>query len=231
MMAQGESSAITYGQLSNELNTSTALNQELVLQVDAEVVLGSDTNRNSFNIVEHLVQYGGRAWLHYYLTPKLKVTAAFGAWKNPDVPEAAQYDYLEFRSLVQLIYFFSVQRATTTLKAVTEQRFVQNEEHSGFEFKPRIRISPKILYALNGKVIREKTCYSILSGELYMTPTASPFFKITRITAGVGYNFTNDVGLELTYTSQKLYNTDSPTALTQCIAITFIVNNLFKRGN
>jgi hypothetical protein len=228
MAAQGESNAITYGQLSNEFNTSNALNTKLVLQTDAELCLSSDTNAVTLDITEHVIQYGGRAWLHYFLLPDLKFTCAFGVWNNPEVREAGQYHYLEFRSSVQLIYFLTARRATTTFKAVAEQRFVENEERTKFEYKPRIRFSPKILYAINAQVIRQKTLYALITGEIYMTPAANPFFKITRMQGGFGYQFTDDVGLELTFTRQTIYNTEAPNAITRTIAITFIVNNIFR---
>lgn len=230
MYAQGdaESNTTTYGQLWNEFNSSNAINDKLTYQFDAQVNFSSDTNKRNFNIVQHFVQYGFRGWIHYYITPRIKLSAALAMWHNRDSPEAGQYDYNEIRSAFQLTHYVVLRKATISNRFRAEQRFVENEARTTYDFKPRFRYAPKVVYALNGNVIREKTYYAMLMDELFLTPDEDRFLRQNKLIMGIGYSFTDDVVLELSYTYQMKFNNGSPNELTNGIGVTLSVNNIFK---
>ncbi len=229
-ISQGESenNSITSGQFSGEFCSYNAITDKLVFQFAIQAGWANDSNSRSANIIEHLVQYGGRALLHYALSSRFKVAAGFGAWSNPDAPEAGQYNYNELRSFVQLKHYYTPRRVTLTNRIRLEQRFVQNKSNTAYEYKPRIRYSPKVVYALNSNVVRAKTIHSYGMCELFMTPGLDPFVKQVRALIGVGYNFTQDVSLEIDYGWQLLYSATEPDFRAHIIGVTLNYNNAFQ---
>jgi hypothetical protein len=228
--AQGETetNATTSGQLSPEFCSYNSINDKLVFQFAVQAGFSNDTNQRSFNIVENFIQYGGRVLLHYTISSRLKVAAGLGVWENPDVPEAAQYDFTEFRSFVQIKHYYRPKRITLTNRLRAEQRFVQNRENTAYDYRPRIRYSAKMVYAINSKIVRAKTTYAYGMGELFMTPAQDPFVKQVRLLAGLGYNFTQDVSVEIDYGYQFLYSANDPTFFNRILGITLNVNNILS---
>jgi len=227
--AQGEyeNNTITSGQLSGEVCSYNALTDKLVFQFALQVGFSNDSNSHSLNITDHLVQYGGRVLLHYALSSRFKVAAGFGAWSNPEAPDAGQYNYNEIRSFVQLKHYITPRRATITNRFRMEQRFVQNQENTKYEYKPRLRYSPKAVYALNSNVVRAKTVHAYCMGEIFVTPGVDPILKQIRLLAGMGYNFSKDVSLEIDYGWQWLYSNTAPDFRATIIGLTLNYNNAF----
>ena len=229
LMAQGESetNATTSGQFSGEICSYNALSDKFVFQFAIQAGYSNDTNSRNLNIVNHLVQFGGRVLLHYAISPRFKAAIGFGAWSNPEAPEAGQYNYNELRSFIQIKHYYTPRRTTLTNRLRLEQRYVQNKDNTSYDYKPRIRYSPKIVYAINSNVVRAKTIHAYFMGEVFLTPADDPLLKQLRLLGGIGYNFTQDVSVEVDLGTQRLYSATSPMFRAFIVGITFNYNNAF----
>ena len=229
--AQGdaESNSTAYAQLWNEVNSTTAITKKLSLQLDIQFNSGNDTSKHDFNIVQHFLQYGARGWIHYLATPNFKISAALAMWHNLDVPQSGQYDFNEIRNAFQLTHYYKRKRMVLSNRLRAEQRFIQNESRTSYNFKPRVRYAPKIVYGLNKDEFVSKTLYALLMDEVFLTPMQTNLLAQNKLIVALGYNFTDDVTLEVSYTYQYKFNVDPPNEITNGIGMTLTVNNFFKK--
>ncbi len=222
----GELDAVSSGQAWYEVNFTHAVNR-LVLQCDLQMSNINDTN-HQYNLNEHLGQLGARGWVHYYVTPRVKLSASVGFWDNINVQEVGQSASFEIRPAVQAQHLFNTKRFTLYNRVRFENRFVHHDETNDFTYTPRIRYMPKVFVPLNSKSIRKKTWYLIALDEIFLNVSQGRPVDQNRATLGLGYCFTDDIVLETCYTYQSNYKTNAPYEITHALGITLSINNIMK---
>lgn len=222
----GELDAVSNGQAWYEVNFTHAVNR-LVLQGDLQMSNINDTS-HQYNLNKHLGQLGARASLHYYITPRIKISASIGFWDNIEVPEVGQTASYEIRPAVQAQHLFNTPKLTLYNRVRFENRFVNHKQTNEFTYTPRLRYMPKVFVPLNSKSIRKKTCYLIAFDEIFLNVAQGRLVDQNRATLGLGYCFSDDIVLETCYTYQSNYKTNAPYERTHALGITLSINNILK---
>jgi hypothetical protein len=224
--SDNESNAVTSGQQWYEFNCSQAF-KKVVLQADFQLSTSNDPD-HTLNINKHLTQYGVRGWGHYYLTPRIKLSAALGYWHNFEIGEIKQSASRELRPTFQFQYFFVKRKFTIYNRLRLETRFVDPVNAKGIDYSTRVRYMPKFIYTINSNVIRRKSLYLICFDEVFMTLNRHDIIDRNRMNLGLGYCFTDDVILEVVYTNQQSYLNQSKTEITNALGLTLSINNIGK---
>jgi hypothetical protein len=94
----------TYNQWSNEFQFARPFNDTWA----GELWLGSafSSTPNESRVFKTNIQRYATAWVHYFLPPKWKFSAALSYYYNKDVPDIGQYLSPEWRLTLQPTYFF-----------------------------------------------------------------------------------------------------------------------------
>jgi hypothetical protein len=217
----GKSQTTSYTQFNNELQLVRALDDKLA----AEIYLGSafsstptDKKVLSTNIQRYLT-----GWIHYYYSPRWKLSSSLAYYYNKDVPDIGQYYSPEWRLSLQGMYYIHKTGYTLLTRMRFEFRYMMNQE-GVYVDKYRYRQNIKFTKPINGKVLRKGVVYFLASEEVYFNlntnATGLPFFDRNRFETGGGYLITDDIQVELTYvnefvprdTGNEIYNTLSFTA-------------------
>jgi hypothetical protein len=216
----------TYNQWSNEIQFARPFTDSWA----GELWLGttfSSTPKES-KIFKTNIQRYATAWVHYFLPPKWKFSAALSYYYNKDVPDIGQYLSPEWRLTLQPIYFFHKVNYILSTRSRCEFRYMWNAD-SVFQFKFRFRQMVKFVKPLNGKVLRQGIVYLLTSEELFFKPDAKStgvtFFDRNRFELGAGYLFTDDIQLELTYANEFLPR-DENNEMYNILNLTLSFNNL-----
>jgi hypothetical protein len=216
----------TYNQWSNEIQFARPFNDTWA----GELWLGgafSSTPKES-KIFKTNIQRYATAWVHYFLPPKWKFSAALSYYYNKDVPDIGQYFSPEWRLTLQPIYFFHKVNYILSTRSRFEFRYMWNAD-SVFQFKFRFRQMVKFVKPINGKVLRQGIVYLLASEELFFKPDAKStgvtFFDRNRFEVGAGYLFTDDIQLELTYANEFLPR-DEKNEMYNILTLTLSFNNL-----
>lgn len=210
----------------NELDLTHAY-KKVVVEGDLFMSHSNDSN-NRYQIRKHFFEFGAMGWAHYYLTPRMKLSAGISYWQNLDVPEISQTPTKEFRPNFQAQHFIVRKQFTVFNRLRLENRFVENSITKKNTFTNRLRYMPKVFVALNSKSIRKKTVYFIASDEIVMTLGNSYLIDQNRATIGFGYCFTNDIVLEACYTNQYNLKEDAPREIINAFGLTLSVNNIMR---
>ena len=211
----------SYTQLGNEFQFVRAISDK----VAGEVYFGSTfSNTPSENrVLNTNIQRYLSGWVHYYFSPRLKLSASLAYYYNKDVPDIGQYFSPEWRVRLQGMYYFHKTGYTLITRMRGEFRLMMNEE-GVYEDKYRYRQMINYTKPNNGKVVRKGIVYFVTSEELLFKPEAKStgvtFFDRNRFEIGGGYMVTDDFQLELTYVNEyvprdninELYNVVSFTA-------------------
>lgn len=218
----------TYNQFWNEIQFTKTISEKW----STELNLGSaySSTESSSNIFENNIQRSVRAWGHYYLTPRWKLSTFLAYNYNKDVPEIGQFKSPELRFALQGIYYFHKTGYTLSTRMRMELRHLRSEDGT-YDNVLRYRQQLKYLKPINSKVLREGVVYGIASDELFFKSrtkvTGLSFFDRNRFNIGAGYLFTDDIQIELTYANEYLPR-DSENQIVNAASLTMTFNNLFK---
>jgi hypothetical protein len=211
----------SYTQLGNEFQFVRAISDKVAGEVYFGSTFSNTPSENralSTNIQRYL-----SGWVHYYYSPRWKLSSSFAYYYNKDVPDIGQYFSPEWRLSLQGMYYIHKTGYTLINRMRGEFRYMMNEE-GVYEDKYRYRMMIKYTKPINGKVLRKGIVYFMTSEELLFKPAAKtsgvPFFDRNRFEIGGGYMVTDDFQLELTYVNEfvprdnlnELYNVVSFTA-------------------
>jgi hypothetical protein len=216
----------TYNQWSNEFQFARPFNDTWV----GELWLGStfSSTPNESRVFKTNTQRYATAWVHYFLPPKWKFSAALSYYYNWDVPDIGQYLCPEWRLTLQPTYFFHKVNYILSSRSRCEFRYMWNAD-SVFQLKFRFRQMLKFVKPLNGKILRQGIVYLLTSEELFFKPDAKStgvtFFDRNRFEVGAGYLFTDDIQLELTYVNEFLPRDDN-NEMYNIVSLTLSFNNL-----
>ena len=211
----------SYNQLCNELQFNRAINEKWA----AEFWIGGafSSTVNEPKVLATNIQRYGFAWVHYFLSPRWKLSSSLAYYYNKDVPDIGQYFSPEWRLSLQGMYYIHKTGYTLVTRMRGEFRYMMNSE-GVYEDKYRYRQMIKYTKPINGKVLRKGIVYFVTSEELLFKPDAKStgvtFFDRNRFEIGGGYLVTDDLQLELTYVNEfvprdnvnELYNVISFTA-------------------
>jgi hypothetical protein len=222
----GESNTITTGQFWYELGLTHAQNG-FIYQLDANFTTSNDPTEK-LAIANHLAQLGYKASLHYFISPRLKLTAAFGQYKNLDVSVIKQLPSSELRPIIQAQHFVVSRKLTIYNRLRLENRFIKRTGETSYNYTPRLRYMPKVFIALNSNSIRKKTYYLILAEELFANLNAGRLIDFNRVTAGIGYCFSDNIVVELCYANQQFFPAKGPREITNALSLTVSINNIVQ---
>lgn len=229
MMSYGQTTK--YNQFWGEIQFSRTINKKW----STELNLGTSysSTESSPNIFEQNTQRSFRAWGHYYLSPRWKLSSFIAYFNNKDVPEIGQFESPEWRFALQGIYYFHKTGYTLSTRMRTELRHMKNEDDS-YENVIRYRQQIKYLQPINSKVLREGVVYAIASNELFFKSgtkvTGLSFFDRNRLNIGAGYLFSDDIQIELTYANEYLPR-DNGNQIVNAASFTLTFNNFFENLN
>ncbi|MCD9575186.1 DUF2490 domain-containing protein [Flavobacterium soyae] len=210
-------------------------NRTITKKWSTELNLGTSysSTESSANIFEENTQRSFRAWGHYYLSPRWKLSSFVGYFNNKDVPEIGQYESPEWRFALQGIYYFHKTGYTLSTRMRLELRHMKNDDDN-YENVFRYRQQVKYLKPINSKVLREGVVYAVASDELFFKSgtkvTGLSFFDRNRLNIGAGYLFTDNIQIELTYANEYLPRDDG-NQIINAAAFTLTFNNFFENLN
>jgi len=217
----GKAQTNSYTQLGNELQFVRAVSDK----VAAEIYIGSTFSNTPSEprILSTNIQRYLSGWVHYYYSPRWKLSSSLAYYYNKDVPDIGQYFSPEWRLSLQGQYYIHKTGYTLYTRMRGELRYMMNAEGI-YEDKYRYRQMIRFTKPINGKVLRKGIVYFTTSEELLFKPDAKTsgitFFDRNRFELGGGYLVTDNVQLELTYVNEfvprdnvnELYNVISFTA-------------------
>jgi len=218
----------SYTQLGNELQFARAINDKWA----GELWLGGtfSNTQSETRVLETNIQRYGFLWVHYYLSPRWKLSSSLAYYYNKDVPDIGQYFSPEYRWTLQGIYYFHKTGYTLLTRMRGEFRYMMNAE-GVFEDKYRYRQMIKFVKPINSQVLRKGVFYGVTTEELMFKPEAKTkgvnFFDRNRFEIGGGYLITDDLQLELTYVNEFMPR-DNGNELYNVIALTVTFNNLLS---
>ena len=217
-----------YAQLHNEIRLARTINDKWA----GELYIGgafSNTPSNNRMLSTNIQRYVV-LWVHYYLSPKWKLSSSFAYYYNKDVPDIGQYFSPEYRLTIQGNYYFHKTGYTLLTRMRGEIRFIMDKD-GVFQDNYRYRQMLKYLQPLNAKYLRKGVVYFIITEELLFKPKAKTegvtFFDRNRIEIGGGYLFTDNIQLELTYLNEFMPRDDN-NQVYNGIQLKLTFNNLFR---
>lgn len=175
-------------------------------------------------------QVSGRIWVHYYASPKWKLSGALSYLYNQDVPEIIQKKTPEIRFVAQGIYYFIKKDYVLTNRFRIDDRILQDENNSP-NVVYRFREMIKLVYPISIIKFGKGSLYSIASEEVFFktkgSGTGETFFDRNKLTLGFGYSFSDAFQLELTYINEYLPRPTNDKVF-NCISTTLIFNDLIS---
>jgi hypothetical protein len=218
-----------YSQLCNELQFARAINDKWAGELWLGGAFSNTPNENQ--VLKTNIQRYFFTWVHYYYSPKWKLSGSFAYFYNKDVPDIGQYYSPEYRLTPQGIYYFHKTGYTLTTKLRGELRYFMNAD-SVFEFKVRYRQMVKYVKPLNSKFLREGVAYLVAQEEVLFKPDAKTkgidFFDRNRFEIGGGYLITDDIQVEAMYLNEFVPR-DNGNTIYNALELTITYNNLFPR--
>ena len=227
LACNGKAQNNSYTQLANEVQFTRAINDKWA----GEVWIGGAFSNtvNDPKVLSTNIQRYGTAWIHYYLSPKWKLSTSLSYYYNKDVPDIGQYFSPEYRLTVQALYYIHKTGYTLATRMRGEFRYIMNAE-GVFEDKYRYRQLLKFVKPINSQVLRKGIFYFLATEELLFKPNAKTkgvdFFDRNRIDAGFGYQITDDLAVEVAYLNDFVPR-DSGNEIYNVIELTITFNNLF----
>ncbi len=219
----------SYGQFWNEFAFTRSIGTRWALELNlGQAWSGSESEKG--NIFSHNAQLYARLWIHYYASPRWKLSYFYAYYDNKEVPEIDQRTYAELRSAFQGIYYIKKTNYTLNTRVRVEDRHV-SDTNGDFEASYRFRAQLRLVYPLNGKFLRQGVYYGLASEEVFFktasSVTGNQFFDRNRLTLGFGYNFTDDFQVELSYANEWLPR-PSRSEMIHAIQLNFVFNNLWQ---
>jgi hypothetical protein len=183
-------------------------------------------------------QVSGHLWIHHFAPEKWKLSASLAYIYNKDVPEITNKRSSEIRFSAQGIYYIAKKDFTLTNRLRIEDRIL-GDENSNLDIVFRFREMVKLVYPISIIKFGKGSLYSIASEEVIFktkgSTTGEGFFDRNRITAGLGYSFSDAIQFELTYVNEYLPR-NTKDKMFNAISTTIIFNDLIsvlrkKNGN
>ena len=218
----------TYNQIYSEFQFSRAINNKWA----AELYIGSAFSNTPSNkkILSTNIQRYISGWAHYYFSPRWKFTAGLAYYYNKDVPDIGQYLSHEIRLILQANYYIHKTGYVLSTRMRGEMRYMTNEE-GVFKDQYRYRQMLKYLQPLNSRVMRKGVIYMLVSEELLFRPKVKTkgitFFDRNRCELGLGYLFTDDFQVELSYANEYIPR-DDVDEIYNGLQLTLTFNNLLQ---
>ncbi len=216
----------TENQYWNSFQFTQSIKGKFVSEVNLDQTFTSGTQQTNPFYRNSQLTFG--AWIHYYATPRWKLSFFLAYFYNREVPEISQDFSPEIRTAVQGIYYIKKLRYTLTSRTCLEDRSIENNE-GYFEVVYRLREMIKLMYPINGKQIRAGILYGIASDELFVktrsSVTGDDFFDRNRLTLGLGYSITDNFQIEVAYANEYLPRTPNDKVF-NAISTTVVFNNL-----
>ncbi len=200
-----EAQTNSYSQFWNEFAFTRSLKGKWVAELNLGQTWSSTPDINKPFYVN--AQLYVRGWIHYYASPRWKLSSFFSYYYNRAVPELNQKQLPELRFALQGTYYIHKVRYTLLTRLRIEDRKLKTEDGIWQAFY-RFRTQIKLVYPINGKTIRKGVVYGIGSDELFFKTGAlisgGQFFDRNRLTLGAGYSFSDDFQVEITYANEYL---------------------------
>jgi hypothetical protein len=218
----------TYAQFWDEIQFTAALKGKWALEFNFGNTWTSKANESSLFYTKS--QLYVREWVHYYASPRWKLSMFIAYFYNKDVPEITQTKNSEIRWALQAIYFFHKIGYTLTTRVRVEDRSIQNND-GYLETVFRFRWQGKLVVPFNSKRIRARTIYGLASDEVFFKTagnvSGSTSFDRNRFIIGGGYSITDDVSVEVAYANEYLPR-PSGNEVINAAQLTIGFNNLFE---
>jgi hypothetical protein len=226
-MATAQKTTTHFAQFWNEIQFSRALKGKWALEFNFGNTWTSKENES--NPFYKKSQLYAREWVHYYASPRWKLSMFVAYYFNKDVPEITQKKNSEIRFALQATYFFHKIDYTLSSRVRIEDRSIENND-GYLETVFRFRFQTKIVVPFNSKMIHARTIYGLASDEVYFKTESNvsgpDIFDRNRFIIGVGYSFTDDIFAELAYANEYLPR-QTNTDIINAAQITVGFNNLF----
>jgi hypothetical protein len=219
----------SYTQFWNEVDLVRALTDRWAAEID---LTSSFSNTPSESVVlKTNIQRSVLGWVHFYPSPRWKLSSFVAYYYNKDVPEIGQYKAPEWRFALQGTYYFHKSGYTLNTDMRAEFRLIENEE-GVFEDVYRYRQKLKFLLPLNSHVLRQGVVYVLASEEIIFRSVFKSegmhYFDSNLFTVGGGYLFLDDLQLELIY-ANVFSPRDDGNVITNAISLTLTANNLISK--
>lgn len=201
LWAQGEGNEVlrSPGQIWNEVNLLQRLDMKQMVRLDFFQSGGGDA-QDPRAYFKYNMDMGTRFLYHYFITPNWRWTSGVGYWYYPPVPSAGQTEKHEWRYLTDIQYTWRKGRWTVLNRPRVEFRHMKEAGNKDPYWNNRFRYMIKSYVGLNSKTIRAKSLYGILGEELYLNlDKDKELFNQNRFVLGLGYSFTDDISLELSW--------------------------------
>ncbi|CAN1557878.1 Protein of unknown function DUF2490 [Flavobacteriaceae bacterium] len=210
----------------NQFTNEYQFNRVIGKKTAVELNIGHDytSGVNETNPFYKNSQLSGHLWIHYFASKKWKISGSLAYIYNKDVPEITNKKSSEIRFSAQGIYYLIKKEYVLTNRFRIEDRIL-GDENSTLDIVFRFREMVKLVYPISIIKFGKGSIYSIASEEVILktkgSTTGEGFFDRNRLTAGLGYSFSDTVQFELTYvneylprnTKDKMFNTISTTLI------------------
>ncbi len=170
-----------------------------------DVQYSKQSDYEAFDFYNHPEQLTIRPWLHYYITPTIRMSTFFGLWYNYPIDAVGQREYPEYRWAAQLQFYKIWNRNKISNRFRPEIRAIK-DRNGIFETVFRGRYMFKYMRLLNHDNYDKNSWYFIFQNEIFInggsTTTGFKAFDQNRIFLGIGYNITDDIAFETGYFNQ-----------------------------
>lgn len=188
----------------NEYAFTKDLRQQWALELNIGLTTSSTADDN--DIFYNLTQVYGRGWVHYRPDARWKTSFFYAYYYNKNVPELNQRETPEYRMAVQGIYrLLKEGKCKLNLRGRFEDRHLHNED-GYYEAVMRFRFQFKTVYYFTNNENTKDAFYSFISDELFFktkSQVSGPnFFDRNRATIGLGYFFTDNIQVEVSYANE-----------------------------
>ncbi len=218
-------------QLWSEIDLFGRINKKWKWQCDVQYSRQSPYEELAF--LKYDEQFTIRPWIHFYPIPTVKLSAFIGVWYNfPIEDNVGQRAYPEYRTAVQAQVYKSRGGNTLSNRFRTEIREIKDRSGE-IETVFRGRYMLKYQRLLNHTSYDKNSYYGIVSDEQFVNGgskvTGYKIFDQNRFFVGLGYNFTNDVAIEMGYINQFAYHAhDTNFDSNNIVSLSLIFDNVTK---
>ena len=217
-------------QLWTEVDALGKMNKKWKWQCDLQYSLQSPYESLAF--IKYGEQFTVRPWIHYYPKPTIKLSAFVGLWYNYPIAEVGAREYPEYRAALQAQFYkiFGLNKLSNRFR--TEFRDMKDRA-GDFEQVFRGRYMLKYQRLLIHSDYDKNSIYLILSEEIFINGGAAvtgyKSFDQNRVFVGLGYNITDDIGIEVGYFNQFAYHThDTNFDSNHILSVALIFDNITK---
>jgi hypothetical protein len=219
------------GQLWSEVDFKGDFTTKLKWQLDVQYSRQSPYEQ--VNLFKYNSQLTIRPWLHFFLTPSIKISAFVGLWYNYAIQDVGAREFPEYRTAIQANFYKTKNRDLLIKRCRVELREIKDRQGI-FETVLRERFMLKYQHLLNHESYDKNALYFFSFDELFINSgskvTGYHLFDQNRLFVGIGYNLTNDITFETGYFNQlQQYTHASNMDINHIWQVTFILDNISFR--